>query len=197
MSRRPRIVVLRGTAANPWDLRPLEALTDRFEIVVPVPANNLYDVDALALTRVPIRTAGARTASAGAAGRLALRAVGERYVGLEQVLRGADVVHAAELGYWYSAQAAALRRSLGFRLALTVWETLPFVSAYRNVRTRPYRTRVLGETDLFLATTERARTALELEGAATDRIRVCAPGVDLDRFASARTPAGQGREAGT
>ena len=74
-------------------------------------------------------------------------------------------MHAAELGYWFSAQAARLRAELGFRLVLTVWETLPFADAYRNVRTRRYRRETLAAADLFLATTERARDALLLEGA--------------------------------
>jgi glycosyltransferase involved in cell wall biosynthesis len=65
---------------------------------------------------------------------------------------------------------------------LTVWETLPMLDAYRNVRTRAYRKITLAETDLFLAATERARASLLLEGAPADRIRVCAPGVAVDRF---------------
>ncbi len=68
---------------------------------------------------------------------------------------------------------------------LTCWETIPFLHAYRNVRTRPYRDEVLRETDLFLATTERARATLLLEGAPEDRIEVNAPGVDTALFAPA------------
>jgi glycosyltransferase involved in cell wall biosynthesis len=185
---RPRVVVLRGTSANPWDLRAWEPLADAFDITVPIAPNNLFDTESVGLRRVAIRTVGGRLQTAGPAGRLALHAVGERYLGLAEVLERADIVHAAELGTWFAAQAAALRGRLGFRLVLTVWETLPFVTAYRNLRTRPYRERVLRETDLFLPTTERARTALLLEGATPDRIRVCPPGVDLDRFAAARTP---------
>ncbi len=101
----------------------------------------------------------------GRLGDLAVRLPGERYLRLAPHLRGADIVHSQELGYWYSDQAARLRESLGFRLVLTVWETLPFLDAYRNVRTRPYRRRVLAATDLFLAASERARDALLLEGA--------------------------------
>jgi glycosyltransferase involved in cell wall biosynthesis len=69
-----------------------------------------------------------------------------------------------------------------------VWETLPFVDAYRNVRTRRYRRAVLDATDLFLATTERAAEALALEGAPADRIRVSPPGVDVERFAAGGGP---------
>ena len=182
-----RVVVLRGTAANPWDLRPWEELGPDWDVRVVVPPDNEFDTSGVPLTQVRVRTTGGWLTRAGVPGRLALKAVGERYLGLRPALEGADVVHAAELGTWYAAQAAALRPRLGFRLALTVWETLPFADAYRNIRTRPYRRRVLDATDLFLPVTERARAALELEGAPPGRQRVCPPGIDVDRFAEART----------
>jgi glycosyltransferase involved in cell wall biosynthesis len=189
-----RVVVLRGTAVNPWDLRPLELLGPGYDVSVLEPPNNGYDASSLAIRRVPVGTLGGRLPG-GRAGALATRAAGERYLGLEEKLRGADVVHAAELGYWFSAQAARLKAQLGFRLALTVWETLPFADAYRNIRTRRYRRETLAAADLFLATTERARDALLLEGARGDRIRVAPPGIDVERFAGARVaapPAGGG-----
>jgi glycosyltransferase involved in cell wall biosynthesis len=82
-------------------------------------------------------------------------------------------------------QAAKLKEKLGFKFVLNAWETLPFLDAYRNVRTRPYRRTVLDAVDLFLPATERARAALLLEGAPAERIRVAPPGIDLDRFRGA------------
>ena len=192
MSRvKTRVVVLRGTAANLWDLRPWERLGPDFETTVLVPPNNQYDLSGLELHTARIETVGGRLPGRRA-GRLAARAIGERYLGLEPQLAGADIVHAAELGYWFTAQAARLRDKLGFRLVATVWETLPFGRAYRNVRTRPYRDVVLAATDRFLATTERAREALLLEGASPERIEVAPPGIDVDRFATAREAAPSG-----
>lgn len=186
--KRPRVVLLRGTAASVWDLRAWERLERDFDVSVLVPDANSYDVSPLKLGKVPVQTVGGRM-PAGPVGRLATRAVGERYLDLEEKLRGADVVHAAELGYWFSRQAVRLKPRLGFRLALTVWETLPFVDAYRNVRTRRYRRDVLAATDRFLATTERARDALLLEGARPELISVCPPGIAVDHFAPARVGA--------
>jgi glycosyltransferase involved in cell wall biosynthesis len=180
-----RVVVLRGTAANPWDLRPWEDLGEGYRVEALVPPNNLYDTARLQIERVPVATVGAKLPR-GRAGALMTRLAGERYLGLEARLRGADIVHGAELGYWFTAQAASLKARLGFRLAVTVWETLPFARAYRNMRTRPYRQAVLRSTDVFLAATERARDALVLEGAAPERVRVCPPGIDVERFATAR-----------
>lgn len=183
----PRVVVLRGTAASPWELRPWERLHERgdADVTVVVPPDNHYDTTTVALPQEAVGTVGARMPG-GPLGRVALKGVGQRYVGLASALEGADVVHAAELGYWFSWQAARLKPRLGYRLALTVWETLPFGDAYRNVRTRRYRREVLEATDLFLAVTDRARDALLLEGTPPERIRVCPPGIDVERFADAR-----------
>jgi glycosyltransferase involved in cell wall biosynthesis len=182
-----RIVLLRGHSVAPWDLRPHERLAPDYTVEVLVGPGNLYDTGGLELERRPVR-ALSDALPGGPLGRLATRAAGERFLDLEAKLRGADIVHAAELGNWYSAQAAKLKPRLGFRLVVTTWETLPLRDAYRNVRTRPYARRVLAGADRFLATTTRARDALALEGAASERIVVCPPGIDVEAFAAARAP---------
>jgi glycosyltransferase involved in cell wall biosynthesis len=181
----PRVVLLRGTAASPWELTPWERLRQRGEIDVRlvVPPDNLYDVSDVALPAHSVRTVGSFMPP-GAPGRLLLKAVGQRHIGLAEALQGADVVHAAELGYWFSYQAARLKPRLRYRLVLTVWETLPFGDAYRNLRTRRYRKEVVAATDLYLAVTERARDGLLLEGVPEERIRICPPGIDVERFAA-------------
>lgn len=176
-------MILRGPAANVWELRAWELLAPDFDVRVLVPEGNLYDLDGLAVEQVAVRTLGDRMPG-GRVGALATRAAGERYMGLERHLAAADIVHAAELGYWFSAQAAELKARLAFKLVLTVWETLPFVDTYRNIRTRRYRRQTLAAADLFLATTERARDALLLEGAPEHRISVCPPGIDVQRFST-------------
>lgn len=180
-ARRPRVVVLRGHQTNPWELRPWELIGDRYDVAYLSSARSWFDTSGLTLPAVPARTLRGLLPR-GPLGDLATRVPGDRYLGLRERLAGADVVHAQELGYWYSAQAARLKPRLGFKLVLTVWETLPFLGAYRNVRTRPYRRAVLEATDLFLAASERARTALLLEGAVDERIRVAPPGIDTERF---------------
>jgi glycosyltransferase involved in cell wall biosynthesis len=185
---RPRVVLLRGNYVNLWDLRSWELLSDEFDVAVLLPEDNLHDVSDLRIEQVPVSTVGARMPG-GRVGALATRAVGQRYLGLEPLLRDADVVHPTDLVFWFSWQAAVLKRKLGYRLALTVAETLPFVDAYRNVRTRRYRRAVLAETDRFLTMTERARDALLLEGADPARIVVSAPGTSVERFAAGVEPA--------
>ena len=160
---RPRVVILRGHQVNPWELRPWEELSERFDVRYLRSGAGWFDDSLLRLPSEPTRTLRERLPR-GRAGDLLVRLPGDRYLGLEQVLRGAAIVHSQELGYWYSAQAARLRAQLGFKLVLTVWETIPFLDSYRNVRTRRYRRVVLDETDLFLAATGRARDCAAARG---------------------------------
>lgn len=189
-----RVVLLRGHNVNVWDLRPFEGLGDDFDVSVVVTGSNLHDLTGLGLRQVPLATPRDRMPAGRFAGGAAY-VVGERYLGLREALRGADVVHAAEIGTWFTAQAAALRDELGFKLVVTVWETLPWLATYRWPRERRYRDAILPKVDLCLAATERARNALLLEGVPAARIEVAPPGIDLDRFAAAAA-SGDARASG-
>ena len=181
---RPRVLVLRGHNANPWELRPWELLREDFDVSVLVTGSNRYDLEDLELPVVPVRALRDRL-PAGRIGELGSRLPGDRYLGLERHLTGADIVHSAELGVWFSGQPAALKQRLGFRLILTVWETIPFRDTFRAFRGRAYRRVALAEADLFLAATERARECLLLEGVDPGRVEVSYPGVDVERFRGA------------
>ena len=127
-----------------------------------------------------------RPAPRGLPGDLAAIALRDRYLNIDDHLQGVDIVHSEELSLWFSADLARRKRHFGYRLVITVWETIPMLDAYRNAHARRYRRRTLEAADLYLATTERAARALRLEGVPEDRISVAYPGVDVDRFALAR-----------
>ena len=185
---RPKVALLRGHGVTPWELRPWELLQEEFEVVCLVTRRNRFDRETLALPVERVRTVR-DLLPRGRIGDLAVLGPGDRYLGLEEHLQGATIVHSLELGNPWSGGPAALKQPLGFRLVLTVWETIPLRDAYRYPRGRSYRRDALGATDLFLATTERARDALILEGAPPERVEVCPPGIDVDRFAAqARRP---------
>jgi glycosyltransferase involved in cell wall biosynthesis len=186
---RPRVVLLRGHSANPWDLRPWELLADRFDVRVLATASNEHDVSSG--LDLPVERIGALRdwMPRGRVGDLSALVVGDRYLRLDDALDRADIVHAAEIGVPFSHGPALLKERMGFRLVLTVWETIPFGEAYRRFRGRRQRRETIPRVDLFLAATERAREALVLEGVAPDRIQVAPPGVDTERFRSAEPPA--------
>jgi glycosyltransferase involved in cell wall biosynthesis len=183
--RRPRVVVLRGHLTNPWDLQSWQHLRSRFDVVSPVTRSNMFDVSQLPVEQLKVRTVR-DFLPPGPVGDILAGLTGDRYFNLDQVLHGADIVHAAELSFWFAGEAARLKRTHGYKLVLTVWETLPLLSTFRNRWARVYRERVLEAGDLFLAATERARDALLLEGVEPERIEVSSPGIDLERFGAAQ-----------
>ncbi|WP_081690523.1 glycosyltransferase [Conexibacter woesei] len=179
---RPSVVLLRGHNANVWDLRPLEALQDEFDLRVLVTGSNLHDLTGLGLPQVSAPAPRDRLPVPQRAAGAAAYALGERYSGLEQLLAGADVVHSAEIHSWFSAQAAGLKSKLGFKLVLTAWETLPFLGTYRWPRERRYRRAVVPQVDRVLAATQRTADTLALEGVDPARVAVSPPGIALERF---------------
>lgn len=177
------MVLLRGHSVNAWDLRPWTLLMDRYDVMVLLTRANEFNPTGLTFEMRSISSVRDRFPS-GRLGRAMAYVAGDRYIGLEQALAGADIVHSADLHTWFTDQAARLRRKLGFKLVATVWETIPYLNAYRWPRERRYRRRSLGAIDLYLPASERAARTLRLEGVPADRIRVVYPGIDQNRFRS-------------
>lgn len=180
----PSVLIVRGHLSTPWELRPWLELPDRFEVSYLLTGSNRF------ATPERLQAVRARTLRdllpPGPIGELSAGVVGDRYLSADDAFAKADIVHAAELSFWFAADAARRRTRGGrFRLLQTVWETLPMLDAFRNRHARKFRSQVLEATDLFLPTTERAALALELEGVAAERVVVCPPGIDTGRFAPA------------
>ncbi len=150
----PCILIVRGHLVTPWELRPWQELPERFEVSFLLTRSNRYTPPER-LRAVPAR-ALRDLLPAGPLGEVGAGVLGDRYLSAERAFATADVVHAEELSFWFAAEAAKRRRRHGFKLVQTVWETLPFLTAYRNRHARKYRELVLAETDLFLPATERA-----------------------------------------
>jgi glycosyltransferase involved in cell wall biosynthesis len=182
-----RVLVVRGHLVNPWELRPWALLPDRFDVGVLVTGSNVFDTGAVPLEKIRLRSRR-DFLPRGRIGDVAMGLFGDRYVNPDAELGGADVVHAAELSFWFAGEMARLKEKHGFKLVLTVWETIPFLSTYRNRYARTYREQTLAATDLFLAATERAKEGLLLEGVEESRIQVCYPGIDVERFSAAGRP---------
>lgn len=177
----PSVLIVRGHLSTPWELRPWLELPDSYEVSYLLTGSNSFATPERLRAR-PVR-ALRDLFPHGPVGEVATGLLGDRYLGsAEQVFAEADIVHAAELSFWFAADSARRRRRHNFRLVQTVWETLPMLNAYRNRHARQFRETVLAGTDLFLPTTERAAKALLLEGVAPERMLVCAPGIDVARF---------------
>ena len=156
---------------------------DRFDVVALVTASNEFETSSIPVRLQRVGSLRDRLPP-GRFGRALAYAAGDGYSDLESALQGSTSSTRPS-----STRGSALRRrgsakKLGFKLALTVWETIPAVNAYRWPRERRNRRRVVESADLLLPTTERARRALLLEGIEERRIEVCYPGIDTRRFAA-------------
>lgn len=177
----PRIAFVRGSNLNPWEMQNFSPLADRYDLMGFGSHGNNFDTAEIPF---PVR----RLFSVGQSIRSrAARVLLERWwgdyhdlQGLERALRGFNIVHTAETMYYCSYQAALLKQRLGFKLAVTVWENIPF--NYNSPATRRIKETVFREADMFFAVSQRTRDVLILEGAPADRIVVQMPGIDLDHF---------------
>jgi glycosyltransferase involved in cell wall biosynthesis len=183
-SDKTRVLLARGHHPTPWGLGPWGRLPSRFHPRVLVTGSSRFDLEQTSVEQARVRALRDRIPS-GLAGDLATQLAGDRYLGIEEELDAADIVHSEDLSLWFSAQLARERRRRDFKLVVTVWETIPLMRSYRTFAARRYRSQTLAGADLFLAATERARDGLLLEGVPGERIRVSYPGVDIDRFAHA------------
>jgi glycosyltransferase involved in cell wall biosynthesis len=186
-SERKRVLIVRGHLAAPWDLQAWESLPDRFDVGYLLTRRNAFDVGEVSLP--PRRVRAVRDfLPSGRLGDAAAGVLGERYLSADSAFAGVDIVHAAELSFWFTGDVAKRKGRHGYKLVVTVWETLPLLDAFRNFHARVYRRAVLGAADLFLAATERARDGLLLEGVEPERVVVSYPGIDLERFKAAARP---------
>jgi glycosyltransferase involved in cell wall biosynthesis len=179
----PRVLIVRGHLVTPWELRPWRDLPERFDVGVLRTRSNGYATESLGLREVPVRALRDRMPK-GILGEVSTGLLGDRYMGADAdaAYAGADIVHAEELSFWFAADAAKRRAKGNFKLVQTVWETIPFLSVYRNRHARMNREQVLAHTDLFLPATERAREGLLIEGVPEEKMLVCPPGIDTSRF---------------
>jgi glycosyltransferase involved in cell wall biosynthesis len=183
----PRVLIVRGHQATPWELRPWQQLPDRFDVAYLRTESNGWDTSSLELEAVPVGSLRDRLPR-GRLGDVPALLIGDRYTGsADAAYAAADIVHAEELSTWFAADAARRKARHGYKLVQTVWETLPFGRTYRRRATANARAQVLAASDLYLVATDRARLALLLEGVREDAIVVCPPGIDVERFAAAAT----------
>lgn len=193
--RKPRIAYVRGSYLNPFEAQYLEPLQDRFDLTVAYPRSHRYDVSGIRLPRIELpcldylnglipRTVG----SLRVPNPLKHLGIDECLFGLEPVLSGADVLHVAEQSFYSTYQVAVRKRRHRFRLITLQDEINPlWYAGFGNAAKRAQCVR--DNTDLFIARTERARSALLCEGVEPDRIRVIGHGVDTERFSPGPRPA--------
>jgi starch synthase len=176
-----RVALVRGPNLNAWEMQGFAPLLDTFDIVGFTSYGHNFDVSA-----IPFQVR--RLFSFGQFLRpRPIRSLLNRLFGdyhdlqrLDEALRGFDIVHSTETFYYCTYQAARLRHSNRFRLVVSVWENIPFLS--ETAARRAIKTSVFDAADLLLAVSSRAKEAMILEGAPEEKIRILMPGIDVQRF---------------
>jgi glycosyltransferase involved in cell wall biosynthesis len=186
---KPRVAYVRGSYLNPFETQYLEPLQDRFDITAVYPRSHRFDVGGLKIPRVelpcldyvnglvPRRLGGFAIPNPQ-------KSFGydEHLFGLDRVLPGLDIVHAAEQTFYCSYQIAQRKRRYGYKLICLQAEVNPFW-AEGHGRALERAAFVRRTADLFIARSERARSALLCEGVEDARIRVIGHGIDTEKFA--------------
>lgn len=113
--------------------------------------------------------------------------------GLVDELADFDIVHTIETFQGFSEQAVKAKQKHGCKVVCTVFENIPHFSEsshYSNTWKETLKhkdsdrikNKVRNGTDIFLAASDQAKTALEIEGVDSDRIRIIPLGVDINTF---------------
>src|SRR5258707_969234 len=116
-SQMPSIVPTKALS-TPWELRPWLELPERYEVSYLLTGSNRFATPD-GLRAVPAR-ALRDLLPRGPLGELSAGVLGDRYLSANEAFAHADIVHAAELSFWFAADAARRRRRGGFRLVQTV-----------------------------------------------------------------------------
>ena len=183
-----KVGLIRGAYLSQFEMQTVEHLLGRVDLEAYHIRINRFPIRSL---RVPIKSLGCIddpvtmiSPKLGFYFDLLLQATNGMdyyHFGLDKALAGCDIAHTMETFNAFSWQALQAKRRHGTRLVVTVWENRPY-AAERFAAKRRMKYEVLHGADLLLAMTPRAARCLELEGADASKIRVWAPGINLDRF---------------
>lgn len=180
-----RVALVRGPNLNPWEMANFEPVGG---VVAFGSQRGSFAGQPLSLPVRRLASPADGVARLPALARAAVARFGgnvDHLVGLEEAIRGFDVVHTAELSTGYSAQAVRARQAGACRrVVATVWENIPLPAPENAIVARRVR-RVAAGLDHCIAISEAARLHLELSGVPAERIDVSPMGIDLDRFVPA------------
>ncbi|MFA6149244.1 MAG: methyltransferase domain-containing protein [bacterium] len=163
---RPRIAIVRGPNLSLLEMRNYEPLTGEFDLTAYTTATKIFDMGGATLPVVKMPSDPSRPG----------------YMeGLEFALFHEDLIYSADSASMFSYQASVIKEKFGKKLVCLQWESIPFAHEESN-EMRELKAAVRKRTDHFIATTERAREALVLEGVDPERITVIPMGIDTDWF---------------
>ncbi len=177
-----RVAIVRGKFLNRYEMQFFEPLTKRYDITAFSSLTPFHDRFAFPVVKLPSPMDVPDVPyKMPILNRLFTDA--HYLFGLEDTLRGFDLVHTAETYYRYTQQALdAKKRGYVKKVIATVLETIPGNNEGIHGR-REYKARARRELDHIIALTHKTKHALITEGADADKISVISHFVDTHRFA--------------
>lgn len=178
---KPKVAIIRGKFLNAYEMQLFEELTDKYDITVfgsltPYHDNFAFPVAKL-LSPMDIPEFPKKM---GVINRLFTDA--HYLYGLEERLKGFDIVHSAETYFHYTKQAlTAKKKGYVKKVIATVLENIPFNNEGIWGR-KEFKKQAREDLDHMVALTQRTKEALLLEGAQEDKITVISHAINTDRF---------------
>lgn len=179
---KPTVAIVRGKFLNRYEMQFYEALPKRFSLTAFASLTPFHDQFSFPVVKLPSPMDLPDVPyKMQVLNRLFIDA--HYLLGLEQKLKGFDMVHTAETYYHYTQQALnAKRKGYVKKVIATVLENIPFNNEGIWGR-KKFKARAREELDHIIALTHLTRDALIAEGADRDKITVLPHFVDTKRFA--------------
>jgi len=178
---KPTVAIVRGKFLNRYEMQFFEPLTDRFDITAFGSLAPYHDRFAFPVVKLPcpldIPDFPYKMAVLN---RLCVDA---HYLwGLEEKLKGFDLVHTAEIYFHYTQQCLnAKKKGYVNKVIATVLENIPYNNEGILGR-RAFKKRAREELDHIIALTQKTKEALLTEGADPKKITVIGHFIDTGRF---------------
>lgn len=185
---KPKIAVVRGKFLNRYEMQFFEPLTREFDITAFGSLTPYHDRFAFPVVTLPSPADLFQFPyKMSILNRLFVDA---HYLwGLEEKLRGFDLVHTAETYFHYTQQCLhAKRKGYVKKVIATVLENIAHNNEGIRGR-RAFKARARKELDHIIALTQKTKEALLLEGTDEKKITVISHFVDTKRFRPSRPPA--------
>lgn len=176
-----KIAVVRGKFLNKYEMQFFEPLAKRFEITAFGSLTSYHDKFAFPVVKLPSpMDVPDFPYKMPILNRMFTDA--HYLFGLENKLRGFDIVHTAETYFHYTQQCLnAKRKGYVKKVIATVLENIPFNNEGIWGR-KSFKARARKELDHIVALTNKTKDALILEGADPEKITVISHYVDTKRF---------------
>ncbi len=181
MKRKPKIAIVRGKFLNKYEMQIFEPLVSEFDITAFGSLTPFHDRFAFPVVKLPSpMDLPDFPYKMPVLNRIFIDA--HYLFGLEEKLKGFDIVHSAETYYRYTQQSLDARKK-GYvkKVVATVLENIPFNNEGILGR-KSFKKRAREELDYIIALTELTKKTLFKEGTDPKKITVIGHGIDTKAF---------------